>query len=72
MNKQREHHGRRAKENTFKVGDLVLYENNHRTKLAKQWYTYYRIVRKHREMAFTIQHVGTGIEKRIYYGYTVS
>ena len=44
--KQKEYYDMKAKENTYKVGDLVLYKNHHRTKLAKKWLAYYRIYKK--------------------------
>ena len=64
--KQKEYHYGRAKGNTVKVGDLVLYKNHHGTKLDKKWYACYKIVRKQGNLAFTIHHVGTGIEKIVH------
>ena len=64
-NKQKEYYDRRAKENAFKIGDLMLYKNQYRTKFAKKWYTYYRIARKHGDLTFTIQHNETEIEKKV-------
>ena len=46
-NKQRECYDRRAKENIFKVGGLMLYKNQHRTKLTNTLYAHYKIMRKH-------------------------
>ena len=42
----------------------LLYKSHHRTKLAKKWYAYYRILRKHGDLTFTFQYVWTGIEKK--------
>ena len=53
-NKQKEYHDKRAKENTFNVGDLVLYKNHQKSKLTMEYYVYYRILRKHGDLAFTI------------------
>ena len=44
----------------------MLYKNHHITKLAKKWYSYYRIVRKHGDLTFTIQYVRTEIEKNVH------
>ena len=51
--KMRKKTDRKAKENIFKVGDMVVYKNHHRTELVKKWYAYYRIVRKHGDLTFT-------------------
>ena len=44
----------------------MLYKNYYRTKLAKKWYAYCRIVRKCGDFTFTFQHVGTVIEMKVH------